>query len=170
MRIACCAVVVGAFVLMAPSIVAAQERSWTAEITVGWAGLVDDATKNYLVLGGSVRRHVTPRVSIGPELVIMNNSALLRDRLMMLTGNVVFDAFPSNGSAARRVIPFVVAGGGIFAGREQFGTGPYWATDPAFTAGAGVRAKVSDAVSLGAEYRLGWELHQRLSGSVSFRR
>jgi opacity protein-like surface antigen len=139
--------------------VAAQDRSWAAEVGIGWAGLVDDATKNYLLAGGTVRRHVSPRVSIGPEFVMMSNSDLLRDRLVMLTGNVVFDAAPD-----ARVSVFAIGGLGMFWGREQFRDGPYWSNDPAFTAGGGLRANVTRAVTVGAEYRIGWELHQRVSG------
>jgi hypothetical protein len=150
--------------LSAPMGALAQDRAWVADVSIGWAGLVDDATKNYLLVGASVRRFVTPRISIGPELVVMSNGNEVRDRNVMLTGNVVFDAFPGS-----RVSPFIVGGGGIFWGRDQVRNGPYWFSDPAFTAGGGVRANVSDALTAAVEYRLGWELHQRLSGSVGVR-
>ena len=135
-----------------------------AEGSVGWAGLVDDATKNYLLVGGTVRRHVSPRVSIGPEFVFMSNSDLLRDRIVMLTGNVVFDAAPD-----ARVSAFAIGGLGMFWGREQLRGGPYWSSDPAFTGGGGLRATVTESVAVGGEYRIGWELHQRVSGFASVR-
>jgi hypothetical protein len=144
---------------------AAQESAWRADITFGWTGLVDDSTKNYWLLGGSLRRQLTPRISIGPEIVIMNNSALLTDRLYMITGNVVFDVVADTGAAAPRVTPFVVVGGGVFGGRDQVRGGPFWHSDPAFTAGGGVRARVTDATAVAGEYRIGAELHQRVSGS-----
>ena len=144
--------------------VSAQDRGWAAEVGIGWAGLVDDATKNFLLAGGTVRRHVSPRVSIGPELVIMSNSDSLRDRLVMLTGNVVFDAAPD-----ARVSAFAIGGVGMFWGREQLGDGPYWSSDPAFTAGGGLRATVTRSVTVGGEYRIGWELHQRLSAFAGVR-
>jgi hypothetical protein len=142
-----------------PKAVSAQDRAWISEASIGWAGLVDDATKNYLLVGGTVRRHLSPRVSIGPELVIMSNSNSLRDRLVMLTGNVVFDAAPD-----ARVSAFAIGGVGMFWGREQLRDGPYWSNDPAFTAGVGLRANVTRSVTVGGEYRIGWELHQRVSG------
>src|SRR5262245_30889380 len=80
----------------------AQESNWAADTSVGWAGFVDDATKHYLLVGGSVRRSITPRVSIGPELVFMSNSDEVRDLNVLLTGNVVFDMAPG-----RRLAPFV---------------------------------------------------------------
>ena len=150
--------------LLLPVAVSAQDRDWVAEISAGWAGLVDDATKNYLLAGGTVRRHVSPRISIGPELVIMSNSDSLRDRNVMLTGNVVFDAAPD-----ARVSAFAIGGVGMFWGREQLRDGPDWSSDPAFTAGGGLRAKVTESVNRGVEYRIGWELHQRVSGFAGVR-
>ena len=156
---------VAVFVLLHPIDAGAQDRAWMAEGTMGYAGFVDEATKNYWVIGGGVRRYLTPRLSVGPEVVVMGNSNLARDRLAMATGNVVFDIYPRT---ARRLTPFVVGGFGVFFSREQFQNGPFWSNDPAFTAGGGVRARVGEGVSIGAEYRLGWELHHRLTASAGF--
>lgn len=156
-------IVFGVVVLMAVA-VSAQDRGWVAEVSGGWAGLVDDATKNYLLVGGTVRRHVSPRVSVGPEFVIMSNSDLVGDRNVMLTGNVVLDAAPD-----ARVSAFAIGGVGMFWGREQLRDGPYWSSDPAFTAGGGLRVNVTESVTLGGEYRIGWELHQRVSGFARVR-
>jgi opacity protein-like surface antigen len=160
------AVIVGGLLLMTPAFADAQERDWVAEITIGYAGLVDDATKNYLLTGATLRRHVTPRVSVGAEVVMMSNANLVRDRNVMLTGNVVFDVRALD--RTRRVTPFLVGGVGMFWGRDLVRGGPFWSSDPAFTAGGGVRLRVSDAVSAAAEYRIGWELHQRVSASAGF--
>ncbi len=140
----------------------AQDRSWAAEVHVGYAGFVDDSTKNYWLFGGGLRRYVTPRISVGPELVVMANDGLIRDRNVLLTGNVVFDAV----SAGAQLTPFLVAGAGLFWGRDQVRNGPYWSSDPAFTAGGGVRARITHGWSAAAEYRIGSELHQRISGTI----
>lgn len=158
------AVIASAVLLGAPVGAAAQDRGWVADFSVGWAGFVDDATKHNVLVGGSIRRFVTPRLSVGPEIVVMSNSGAVRDRNVLLTGNVVFDAYPES-----RVSPFIVGGGGMFWGRDQVNNGPYWSSDPAFTAGAGVRAHVGESLTVAGEYRLGWELHQRLSGSAGIR-
>lgn len=145
-----------------PNMAQAQERAWAADFSVGYAAFVDDAAKNYWLAGGSLRKYVTPRISIGPELVFTANEDLVRDRNVLLTGNVMLDA----AQAGSRVIPFVVGGVGIFRGRDQVPNGPFWFTDPAFTAGGGFRARVNDTWSAAAEYRIAWELHHRVSGSV----
>ena len=128
-------------------------------------GLVRTLTRDFAdTTPGTVRRHVSPRASIGPEFVIMSNSDSLRDRIVMLTGNVVFDAAPD-----ARVSAFAIGGVGMFWGREQLRDGPYWSGDPAFTAGGGLRARLAESVVVGGEYRIGWELHQRVSGFAGVR-
>jgi len=57
----------------------------------------------------------------------------------------------------------------VFAGREQFASGPFWSSDPAFTVGGGVRAAVSDRASIAGEYRFGWELHHRVTATFEWR-
>jgi hypothetical protein len=146
----------------------AQELPLVVDGTAGYAGFVDDATKNFFVAAGSIRKHVTPRLSIGPEFVFMQGGSGVTDRVIMLTGNVVFDIYPTHGANARRATPFLVGGFGGFWRRDQVGTGPFWAFDPAFTAGGGLRARIADRVSVAGEYRIGWELHQRLTGSIGF--
>ena len=163
-----CVAIASAILLIGTASTEAQERPWIVDGSIGYAGFVDDSTKNYVSYGGGVRKYLTPRISIGPEFVVMDNGDLTRDRVVMLTGNVVYDLYPTHGQNARSVTPFLVGGFGGFWGREQFQSGPYWASDPAFTAGGGVRVRIADRMSAVAEYRFGWELHHRLTGSVSF--
>jgi hypothetical protein len=54
----------------------------------------------------------------------------------------------------------------MFWSRDQVRGGPFWSSDPSFTAGGGVRVRVSDSLSAAAEYRIGWELHQRVSATA----
>ena len=153
------------FAMLSPTLAGAQERAWVGEGTVGYAGFVDDATKNYWVTAGGVRRYLTPRLSAGPEVVVMGNSSLVTDRHAMATGNVNLDLFPRTG---RRVTPFILGGLGMFFSRDQVRNGPFWSSDSAFTAGGGVRARIGEWIALGAEYRLGWEPHHRLTATAGF--
>ena len=156
--------VVSALMLFAPAAVAAQARPVVVDATAGYAGFVDDATKHHYVAGGAVRKYVTPRLSVGPELVVMPGEG---DLAVMLTGNLVYDLATFNGPDAERLTPFVVGGLGGFWFRDNLPAGPFWSADPAFTAGAGLRARITDRVSIAGEYRLGWELHQRITGTVT---
>ena len=151
-----------------PAAAAAQDRPLVVDATAGYAGLVDEATDHYFGAGGAVRKYLTPRLSVGPEFVFMlSGEEIVGDLVLMLTGNVVYDFKPFHGADAARVTPFVVGGLGGFWSRDDFPTGAFWASDPAFTAGVGVRGRVNDRVSVAGEYRLGWELHQRITASVT---
>ena len=55
-----------------------------AELVAGWAGFVDDAMIHHGVVGGSIRWYLSPRVSVGPELVYMKGPG--RDRDFFATG------------------------------------------------------------------------------------
>lgn len=160
-----CAVLVG---LIAADAASAEQQHWAVDASAGYAGFVDDATKSYALVGGSLRRYLSTRVSIGPELVVMWGSDSVRDRAMMLTGNVVVD-FGFSDPALARITPFLVGGIGAFWGRDIVRGGPYWSSDPAFTAGGGMRIDIGRRLGMAAEYRIGWELHQRLSGALTAR-
>lgn len=149
---------------IAPASTAAQERQWVAEAGAGYAGLIDDATIDYLALHGSVRRYLTPRITLGPEVTMMTGGNETRDLNLLLTATLTCDL-----TQGRTVTPFLAAGAGLFWGREQLVGGPYWSSDPAFTAGGGIRVRAAEALSWIAEYRFGWELHHRVSAGLSAR-
>jgi hypothetical protein len=138
----------------------------TIEIEAGYAGFVDDSTIDHGVIGVSGRYYLTPRVAIGPEFVYMRGPDFDRD--LFLTGNVTFDVLrPARGRPAR-VTPYFVAGAGLFHHRDRFGNRTFGSSEGAFTGGGGVRAWVSDRVYAGAELRLGWEPHYRVTGHLGF--
>lgn len=162
-----CLFIVGALLLAGPVAAAAQDHPVVVDATGGYARFVDDAPRHYFVAAGVVRKYLTPRLSVGPEFVVMRRGAEhLANLALMLTGNVVYDAAPAQGS--RRVTPFVAGGLGVFWNRESFPAGAFWSSDPAFTAGAGIRARLADRIAVAGEYRFGWELHHRITASVSF--
>ena len=116
------------------------------------------------LVGGALRFYISPRVSIGPEFAHVFGEGHGHD---MLTGNVTFDVFRE--APTRRVIPFIVAGGGVFLTRQRFFNETFTATEGAFTAGGGIRARINERVFVGAEARVGWEAHFRLNGLVGIR-
>ena len=143
---------------------AAQERpALAAEFTVAWVGFADDGIVSEGLVGATARWYLLPRISVGPEVDYVDGQ---NHSHFILTGNVTFDLVSPKASGARHVIPFVVVGGGLFQTRESFMTGTFTSSEGAFTAGAGVRAFVSNRVSVGVDARLGWELHLRISGIV----
>jgi hypothetical protein len=153
--------------LLAPLPVAAQTGQGAprvaVELTSGYAGFVDDATIDHAVIEGTVRFHVSPRLSVGPEVTYMVGPRDDRDWFLM--GNVYFD-FRSPAGRRLRVAPFVVGGGGLMRHFDRFGPITYASSEGAFTAGGGVRLHLTDRVYVAPEYRIGWELHFRLTATV----
>ena len=154
--------------LLLPQSVTAQEtRRAAAEISFGWIGFADDGIVSETPIGGAVRWHLTPRLSVGPEVLWITGS---NHSHLVLTGNMTFDFLgPANGRAAP-VTPFIVVGGGMFQTRESFVSGgDFTSTEGAFTVGGGVRANPTNRMTFGIDARLGWETHIRLTGFIGVR-
>jgi hypothetical protein len=135
------------------------------EATGGMAGFVDEAVSGHGVIGVGTRTYLTPRVSIGPELIYMRGPG--NDRDLFLTGNVTYEFGRPN--TAGRVVPFVVAGGGFMRHSDQFGPGPpFRSYEGAAFGGGGVRWYATDRLSLAGDWRIGWELHTRFAGLVAY--
>jgi len=159
MKAFACAVLILA---LAESAGAQDRQRGAVEAVGGWTGFVDDAMINHGIVGASARWNVAPRVSLGPEIVYMMGPG--DDRDLFLTGNVTFDVFSN-----RPVIPFFVAGGGLFRHSDTVGVGSFSSTEGAFTGGGGVRFLIGDRFYIAPEARVGWELHTRLSVSAGWR-
>ena len=157
--------VASAGVLTRPA--AAQERpAPVIEVAGGTFFFPDDSVAKEGFVGGAVRFYVSPRVSVGPEIAFVQGE---NHTHLILTGNVMFDLLgPTQGRPAR-VTPFVVVGGGLFQTREEFPQEIFTSSEGAFTAGGGVRASVGNRVFVGAEARIGWELHIRVNGMLGVR-
>jgi hypothetical protein len=135
----------------------------TVEVAVGWVGFADDAVVSEPMVGGAGRFHLLPRLSMGPEFTYIQGD---RHSHLVLTGNLTWDLVPRASPGRRRVVPFLVAGAGLFRTREQFFGRDFSSTEGAFTVGGGLRARTSDRTTVGVDARIGWELHLRVAGVV----
>ncbi len=131
------------------------------EGSAGYAGFADEGVIHHGVVGAAARFYVSPRLAVGPEVVYMVGPD--QDRDLFLTGNVTFDFRRSRPGI---VVPYLLAGAGLFQHSDQFGAQTFRSREGAFTAGAGARAWVSDRAYVAGEYRVGWELHYRVTGHV----
>jgi hypothetical protein len=160
-------VAIGVFaLLLAPMAdpAAAQDRPGPAvELAAGWVGFADDGIVSESLIGGAARWYLLPRISVGPEIAYIHGA---NHSHLMLTGDVTCDLLSPTNGRPRRVNPFLVAGGGLFQTRDRFVNETFTSSEGAFTAGGGVRALVGDRVTIGAEARVGWELHLRINGLV----
>jgi hypothetical protein len=143
----------------------AQEKpSPAVELAAGALLFADDGIATEGFVGGTGRVYLTPRVSVGPEISYISGN---NHSHLMLTGNVTFDLVHPAGGQPRRVTPFVTLGAGLFRTRELFpGNETFTSTEGAFTAGGGVRTLIGRRLFVGAEARIGWELHIRLNALV----
>jgi hypothetical protein len=145
---------------------AAEERPRPAlELAAGALFFADDGVVKEGFIGGSARLYVLPRISVGPEIAFIQGE---RHHHVMLTGNVTFDFVdPLSGGQLRSVTPYAVVGAGLFQTKQQFpNNDTFTSSEGAFTAGGGVRARVGKSVTVGAEARVGWELHLRVNGTI----
>ena len=147
--------------LMTPLAVEARQTRPSIDLAGAWVGFPDDGMVSEPLIGGALRWPISSRLSIGPEVVYIDGES---HGHVVVTGNLTFDFRPD-----RSVQPFLVAGGGMFRTREQFFDDAVTSAEGAFTAGGGVRARVTDRVSIGVDARIGWELHVRVGGVVSVR-
>jgi hypothetical protein len=136
------------------------------EIGAGWAGFPDEGVVDHAAVGGSVRLQLTPRISLGPEIVYMRGPGTDRD--LFVTGNVTFDVVPSN-AGRRTVVPFLVVGTGLMRHQSRFGPERFSHTEGAVTGGGGVRVRITDRLYAFGEARGGWEPHLRVTGGVGVR-
>lgn len=134
------------------------------ELTVGYAAFVDEGPINHGVFGGAARVHLTPRFSVGPEVVYMVGPG--DDRDLFVTGNVTFDLLGPRAGRVRRVTPFLVVGGGWSRFSNSFNGVSDSATEGAVTGGGGVRVWITERVYAASELRIGWEPHMRVTGTI----
>ena len=134
------------------------------EFLAGHAGFADDATIEHSVFGGAGRIYVTPRLSVGPEITYMRGPG--DDRDWFVLGNLTFDILHPRAGRPRRVSPFLIAGAGFSTHSDRFVSGTFRSSEGAFDAGGGTRVHVTDRIYVMGDFRIGWELHYRLTGGI----
>jgi hypothetical protein len=151
----------------------AQDRpAPIVEAFVGRSGFIDEAWDYFTTIGGGVRIFVTPRLAIGPEVAYMRGEGDASN--LTVTGGVTFDLIRDDG--VRRIIPYLVAGGGYLRQKTIVGSGPgspvlqpFTASEGTVSGGLGVRLALGSSVFMAPELRLGWEPESRISVTLGIR-
>jgi hypothetical protein len=146
--------------------------SLSIEAQTGYAGFLDDATIDHGFVGGALKTRLTRRLWIGPEIVWMRGPD--HDRDLFLTGTLTWDLVSPpearrDGSSARhglRLVPFLVAGGGVMRHEDRFVSGTFASWEGAVTGGGGARIQVGRRWYVAPEFRVGWEPHYRIGVSI----
>jgi hypothetical protein len=145
------------------------------EVVVGRSGFIDEVWDYFTTIGGGVRWFVGPRLAIGPEVAYLTGEFdSLEASHLSVTGNVTFD-FLREGNQ-RRVVPYVVGGGGYLRQRTLVGRGPgtpglqpFTSSEGTVSAGLGARVALGSWVFVAPEFRLGWEPETRIAVIVGIR-
>ena len=154
-----------AVVCLIPASAAAQisePRPVALDVSGGYGAFVDESPVEHVTAGGAVRWRLSPKLSVGPEVVFMKGPG--GDRDLFLTGKVVVDFAPR-----RRVSPYLVADGGLMLHRDAFFPhSAFWSREGAVSFGMGARVRVASRIWLAPEVRLGWEPHLRIGGVLTW--
>lgn len=161
-------VFIGALACAAPAAAQSIRPPAAVEFLAGYAGFVDDAMIDHAVAGGAARVYVTPRISVGPEVTYMRGPNTDRDWYFL--GNLTWDIRHPEAGRPPRVSPFLIAGGGFFTHSDRFPTGVFRSWEGAFAAGGGTRIHISPRVYAMGDFRIGWELHYRVTGGIGVSR
>jgi hypothetical protein len=137
------------------------------EILAGHAGFADDATIEHSVFGGAARVYVTPRISLGPEITYMRGPNTDRDWYFL--GNLTWDIRHPEAGRPPLFSPFLIIGGGFFTHSDQFPSGTFTSSEGAFAGGGGTRIHFNDRLYAMGDFRIGWELHYRITGGIGVR-
>jgi hypothetical protein len=141
---------------------AQARRGVAVEGVAGWVGFADDATIQTTAIGAAARIPVSPRVSIGPEVLYLIGDG--GDRDLFVLGSVWFDIVEA--TPQRRVVPYLTVGAGYMRHDENFGSFRFISGDFVIEGGGGARVRLSDRVYVGADVQVGSELHLRTTAHV----
>jgi hypothetical protein len=145
---------------------AEAQSAAVVEFTAGMAAFIDEVPIGHHLIGAAVRVPVTPRLSVGPEIVYMRGPGNARN--VFGTGNLTFDLRDAPVGRPRRIMPFLVVGGGVSRLSNRFNGSPFSSHEFAITGGGGVRVWFTPRVYVAGEYRVGWEPHARITGTLGF--
>ena len=151
----------------------AQDRpAPIVEAVVGQSGFIDEAWDYFGTIGGGVRVFVTPRLAIGPEVAYLSGEFDASN--LTVTANMTFDIVRDDGR--RKVVPYLVAGGGYLRQKTLVGGGPgstalvpFTSSEGTMSAGVGARIALGSHMFVAPEFRLGWEPESRIAVTIGVR-
>jgi hypothetical protein len=138
----------------------AEAGTALVEASLGYTGFGDDGWIHHTAVGGAVRGHVTPRISLAAELSYHVGPG--QDRDLMVQGLAYVDLRRPRIGQVGRIEPYVLVGGGIMGHSGDYGS----SSSPTVTWGGGSRVWVARRLYLTADARLGWPPNLRVVTSV----
>jgi hypothetical protein len=130
------------------------------EASAGYTAFYDDGVLDHTGVGGALRVHLTPRISVGPDVSYQAGPG--NDTDLMLLGVATFDVRRARIGRPGRVEPYLLAGAGLLSHSGPYGSD----ASMAVTWGGGTRVWVSRRVYVGGDVRMGLAPHIRVLGTV----
>ncbi len=146
--------------LAQPDEATARAGTTAAEVSFNYVAFLDDAVIDHQGVAGGMRVHLTPRLSVGPELAYLIGPR--DDRDVILTGNLTIDFRKPRIGVPGRVEPYAVVGAGILSHTSNNWTG----VSPFVAWGGGARVWLGRKVYAASDVRLGFSPHIRVSGTI----
>jgi len=140
------------------------------EVVVGTSGFVDEVFDYFASIGGGGRFFVSRRIALGGEALWMTGAD--DTSAQTFTATATFDLVDD----ARRVVPYIVAGGGLLRQTAMVGGGPgsttlqpFNSSEGTVSGGAGARIALGRRMFVAPEFRIGFEPTTRFTVMVGFR-
>lgn len=128
-----------------------------ARFAVGNTTFTDDSGSTHLAIAPSVRYYFLPRLAVEGEFQYLRQGSSHYDLVAM--PSLVWDV------RRGKVVPYLSIGAGVihasFVGRS--------ARQAFFQGGGGVKIFLNEHWYVAPEFKLGFELHARLSGAIGYR-
>ena len=134
------------------------------EFSGGFTAFFDDGVIDHGGVGGSARIYVTPRLSVGPELVYMIGPG--NDRDVLLFANLTVDLTKPRLGRVGRVEPYLVVGAGLLNHSNSFGGYSSSGSSVTYSWGGGARVWVARRIYVASDIRAGWTPNVRVMGTV----
>jgi hypothetical protein len=138
------------------------------ELAGGFTAFFDDGVIDHGGVGGAARIYVTPRLSVGPELVYMIGPG--SDRDVLLFANLTVDLTKPRLGRVGRVEPYLVMGAGLLSHSNSFGGYSSSGSSVTYSWGGGARVWVARRVYVASDIRAGWTPNVRVMGTVGVMR
>jgi hypothetical protein len=148
----------------ADTVTAVRPGTMFGQVSGNFTTFLDDGPIDHVGVGSALRVYLTPRLSIGPELVYLIGPG--NDRDVLLFASLTVDLKRPMLGQVGRVEPYLVAGAGLLSHSDSYNSYTSSNVSRAFSWGGGARVWVARRVYIASDVRLGWTPNIRVTGTV----
>jgi hypothetical protein len=139
----------------------AQAPHYELRGTFGVTSFVDDSSQNHSTFAPSVRYYFLPKLAAELEFQYLHLNRFHHDRVLL--PSIVWDI------RRGRIVPYLSGGAGIGRTYNSFQASRGFISTEVFAqGGGGVKIYLDDHWYIAPEFKVGWELHARISGTIGY--